>query len=221
MTARPQAGAARAELHRYGSLPALEQGDTAAVVNLAQLSDPSLVGLGTLSEQRGEVIIFNGAVWLGYANPNGTTRGRQLQQLDTQEETAAFLITASVPVWQTVLLNRDVPFEQLEQVLEDTLRAAGLDPRKPVPLVIQGPLVELRFHVVDGRNERDVARGSYTLAPGTLVGFYAATGREDFLEPDTKMHLHVLLEGHRQVGHVDRVDLPSGTLLRLPVARGR
>jgi hypothetical protein len=136
-------------LAQYGSLAALGEGRIGPAVWLSTLpGGKSLVGLGSLSGLRGEILIVDGATWLGYPSGPSGAYGRELGPAD---ETAAFLVTAAVPAWRRMSLAREVRFEALEASVAQLARDAGLDDEQPFPIVFEGTLRELEFSVVNGR----------------------------------------------------------------------
>jgi alpha-acetolactate decarboxylase len=229
----PDVASLRAEsavdLETHGTLHGLMEGKTSAQVSLASLrGDKNLVALGSLSELRGEVWIFGGEVWVSYPKDDKTAWARELGTLN---ETAAFLVKARVREWQTRAVSREVPFDDLPAFVEGLARGAGLDPKRPFPIVIEGELSNLALNVVDGRGfttGRTIAReellaaaakAEYPRAEGVIVGFFSSQERPDFVHPGARLHLHVLLRGEGQVGHVDRVSLTRTSKIRLPTAR--
>jgi alpha-acetolactate decarboxylase len=238
---RPESGARRSpavasltaaspfDLKTHGTLHGLMEGKTGAQVSLASLrGDKNLIGLGSLSELRGEVWIFGGEVWLSYPKDDKTAWARELGTLN---ETAAFVVTARVPEWQMHAVSREVPFDELPGFIEGLARAHGLDAERPLPIVIEGELSNLAFNVVDGRGfttgkkiprEELMAaavKAEYPRAEGVVVGFFSSKERPEFLHPGARSHLHVLLRDEVQVGHVDRVSLTRASQIRLPAAR--
>jgi alpha-acetolactate decarboxylase len=219
--------APRAPLTTYGRLSDLmQQGRTGPAVWLRKLGeDPSLVGLGALSGLRGEVAVVDGRIWLGYATGDTNSHGREL---DGADETAAFLAVASVPEWRTFTVGVRVLDESIDRTLESLARDAGLDARRPLPVVVTGRLRNLRFHVADGRgmaqgvpiSEKDLlaasSKGGAEDVQGVLVGFFSTAAHPAILHPGKSRHLHVVLPEKPEVGHVDHVDLDAGVTVRLP-----
>jgi alpha-acetolactate decarboxylase len=216
-------------LNTYGSLAALDDGRIGPAVWLSSLgSQKSLIGLGSLSELRGEVLIVDGQTWLGY--PTGPT-GSYARELGSSDETAAFLVTASVPSWRRMSLARDVRFEELEAGVAELGSEAGLDAEQPFPIVIEGTLHALEFSIVNGRGFEanqpiprvvlmaNATRAAVDSVQGVLVGFYGPNAQGKFVHAETRLHVHVLLRQERQVGHVEHVDLPAGVTLRVPEPR--
>jgi len=217
------------EVRTYGSLQDMfERGATRPVVSLASLKgERGLVGLGSLSGLRGEIAIVPGGIWVSQRNDDGSS---STKELGAGDETAAFLVAASVTEWQPIPLAENVPFDDLPDAIEELAGRAGVDVSRPFPLLIDGPLANLELNVVDGRAfpsgvkiSREAlmvsaAKSKFDSVEGTIVGFFGA-GRPDFLHPETQLHLHVLVPSKNQMGHVDHVDLPRGATVRVPVSR--
>jgi hypothetical protein len=218
-------------IQTYGSLNrAMEDGDTEPKLSLAKLrGDKTLIGLGALSGFRGELLIADGEIWASYPKDDGTSYA---QEVGTREEVAAFAVTAHVPRWQGLPIPENVSFDDLEDNVAKLATDAGLDPERPFPFMIDGALVNLKFHVVDGRafppgtklNDDALmaaaAKTTRASTPGVLVGFYSKRSAPEFLHPNSHLHLHVLIRADQQMGHVDHVDLPSGITFRVPVPAG-
>lgn len=214
-------------IRTYGSLQfMMEQGQTRSVVSLATLrAESTLVGLGSLSALRGEIAILPNEIWVSYPNDDGTSRANEIGSAD---ETAAFVVAAAVPNWQTVPLAEDTSFDQLADAIEAIGRSAGLNVDRPFPFLIEGSLANLNFNVVDGRafqgapsfsrDELRVAspKRKYDAVEGTIVGFFGRDEYREFLHPGTRLHAHVVLRSEGQMGHVDSVDLPRGVTFRVP-----
>jgi acetolactate decarboxylase len=147
------------------------------------------------------------------------------------DDTAGFLVTASVPAWQPVPITENVNFDDLPEAVEELASRAGLDVQRPFPFLIDGALANLEFNVADGRNfptgvavTRDelmvsAAKSKFASIEGTIVGFFGKGEHPAFLHPDTHLHLHVIVPSEKKMGHVDRVDLPRGVTVRVPLPR--
>jgi hypothetical protein len=67
--------------------------------------------------------------------------------------------------------------------------------------------------------DRQAHRGSFPKTAGRIVGVYAENAEHRLTHHGTKTHMHALLEdkeGQQYTGHIERVGLSAGTLLRLP-----
>ncbi|NQT11505.1 MAG: hypothetical protein HQ582_02070, partial [Planctomycetes bacterium] len=122
--------------------------------------------------------------------------------------------------------------EAFERFLCGAAREAGLDVSKPFPFVIEGDLTALEMHVINGACPMRAKRLGRELPPaqqpyhrsvaqtaGRLVGIYAAGAAHRLTHHGTNTHTHVLLkdkEGRTYTGHVERVGVGAGAVLRLP-----
>jgi alpha-acetolactate decarboxylase len=226
------AAAAPSLVRTHGSFEAAtRQGKTSKVVDLAPLrADKQSLGLGLLSSLRGEVTMFDGQVFLSLPNQDGSFR---TEELGAHQDGAAFMVVASVPHWQTVQLPKNTSLDELPAALEELAQGAGLDVEQPLPFMIEGGVGNLTLSVVDGSafaGDRQVSDDALKTASrkvtrascqGTGVGFFAKGDHPEFLAEGTAVHLHFVEQLTKLAGHVESVDLPSGTSFRLPVARAR
>jgi acetolactate decarboxylase len=204
----------------------MDQGMSRPVVSLKSLRPAkNLIGLGSLSALRGEIVIIPNEIWVAYPHEAGALRANELGAAD---ETAGFLVTASVPDWQTLPLPEDTDFSELPDAIEKLGESGGLNVERPFPFLIEGAFANLALKVVDGRafqgqtrlslEELEVAAAKAKLAAvdGVLVGFFASQDQPEFLHPGTRLHVHAVLPAEELAGHVDRVDLARGTTVRIP-----
>lgn len=226
------AAAASGAVRTYGSLrAAIEERRLDSVISLSRLRDEkALVGFGLLSALRGEVMMVGGESWLSYPKSDGTLRS---EKAGANDETLAFLVVASVPDWQSVPLTEDTKLDELGEVVARLATTSGLDAEKPLPFLVEGALVNLQYSVINGApfaTDPQISREALrTASPrvklesaqGTLVGFYSPEEQPDFLDPDTDVHVHVVVSSRNEAGHVENVDLPRGTNIRLPLSGGR
>lgn len=211
-------------IRTYGSLPGLFEGETQAKVSLKDVPPrPGIVGLGSLSDLRGEIAIVRGVTWLSYP---GLGNRMTVESNPLKPESAGFLALAEVNRWQTHTLETAVPFDQLAGVIEERARRAGIDPNLPFPLLIEGTFTAIDLNVVNGpavssgkptqQRLRDTAvKVSHARGDGSIVGF-AGRGGERLIHSGQPFHLHIVLPVAQQVGHLDSVRVEAGSLLRLP-----
>ena len=98
----------------------------------------------------------------------------------------------------------------------------------PFPVAIDGPLLDLHWHVIDGRKQppggggshddhmKLAIKGNQPKAKGTLVGFFSKQHQGTFTHMGSLTHLHVVLTTEKITGHVDAVPIRKGAILRLP-----
>lgn len=184
-------------------------------------------GVGALSGLRGEVTILDGVAWIAQSRGDGTVSVSDVLARDT-DESAALLVVGDVPSWRDVTVHEDVPFERLDAYLAQQLEAQGFSLRSPVPMLVTGPLADVRWHVVDGSKLGAGADHSAHLRSGatgviaagspgvTLVGFFSREHAGVFTHMGSSSHLHVVAAAPAISAHVDGVVLLEGARLRLP-----
>lgn len=209
----------------WSSLSELGSGRIGPTVTLADVpTGTGVIGIGSLSELRGEIAIVRGQRWVAYAVPGNGTR---TQKLDNEPEAATFLAVADIRDWQAEPFSQAVSFDSLPDELDRRAAAGGLDRNEPIPVLIDGPLADIRYDVVNGPSLGDhvptdqqlaaiAIRDTVPASRGTLVGFYAKTHGERLIHAGERLHLHVVLPAEQRVGHVDWVSVEPGATLRLP-----
>ncbi len=212
----------------WSSLSELKSGKTGPTVALAEVpTGPGMVGVGSLSELRGEVAVVRGTTWVAYALSDGTTRTMRLER---DRESATFLAVASVPSWHDDMVSAPLSLDQLADEVERRATRLGLDRSAPIPLTVDGTFSDIRLNVVNGpaigsdqpndeRLRETAIRYSVPSAEGTIVGFFAAQNGERLIHEGERLHLHVVLPNERRMGHLDSATVGAGAVLRLPAAR--
>lgn len=188
---------------------------------------PNAVAVGALEGLRGEITILDGDVWVSRpAGPRLQVTGPE----PVAGDQATLLTLATVGRWQTVSLNLDDVCEgaALETVIEQTARRHGLDTKRPFPFVIDGTVVQIAIHVINGFCPMATDPASVDAEPwrwtsddptaATIVGFYAADSAGVMTHHGTSVHAHALLEldGRMTTGHVDQFSVSPGATLRIP-----
>ncbi len=212
----------------HGSLRAMmHEGAVGPQVELAQLTpDSQLFALGAVAGLQGEITILDGNAWL--------SRVSDAETVDTTasprpEGSAALLVSARVPGWTLATVDRDIPFEDLDERIAAMATAAGLDSQGRVPFLIQGTVRQLHWHVIDGRrlppgpsshqaHQQAAVRLQRQQVKALLLGFYSPRDQGVFTHHDSRTHLHCVLARETASGHVDGVLLPAGTLVGFPDA---
>lgn len=204
----------------YGTLhEVLGQGQTQGRVVLAEAStSPGTVGIGALEGLSGEVVVFEGEVYTGRVESEEvvSTRG------DSRDQ-AAFLAVADVPAWEELHLARTLGWEQLEPFLKEFSDQNQLSESDAFPFVIEGQLLSLKSHVINGScpiahpDGPAPARQAAQKATGRLVGFYSKLPPGTLTHHGSRLHVHVVLAGGEPlVAHVDEVTVTAGSRLLVP-----
>jgi len=197
---------------------------TGPAVNLASVLKPTLYGLGALSELRGEVTILSGTAWLAYPGAANDTR---VETTSSSNETAALLVTANVPTWTSLPVPNDIGGSALDQQIENLAKAAGADTEQAFPVLIEGDLINLHWHVIDGRRAAPgpssheqhmqmAARGEALTAHATLLGFFSKHHQGVFTHHGENTHFHFVDQEKRLTGHVDAVGIKAGAIFKVP-----
>lgn len=214
------------EVRTYGALRAIfHQGQTGPQVKLSDITGPDVQAVGALSDSRGEVTIVDGTIWLGYPDGENGARVEKVQQSDEQ---AMLLVAARNNQWRRVTLEEDIDDASLDAKLEALAAAQGVDVSKPFPMRVEGPIANLKWHVLDGSKAgpqpatshedhmKMAASGAVAQADGLLVGFFSKNHHGVFTHMGSNSHFHVVLAKEGITGHVDGITLKKGATLLLP-----
>ncbi len=213
------------EVRAFGTLRALvHEGKTGAQVQMANLvPGPHTYGVGALSELRGEVTVLDDVVWLAYPNEDGTAR---VQRETATNEGAALFVSARVQNWTSQAIEEDVSFDTVDERIAKMAEKSGLDTDRPFPVLIEGTFADLAWHVIDGKRARATGshedhqgaavKGVLTEASGTLVGFFSRHHHGVFTHMGQNTHFHAVLPARSITGHVDRVGVRAGSVIRFP-----
>ncbi len=198
-------------------------------VNLADLTRrPHFYGVGALEGLRGEVTIMNSVPVVTGVAPDGRS-----QSLSAENAQATLLVGQSIEEWTSVALDEAVAPESFDEMIATTAARLGFDGANPFMFVVEGEFTDVRLHVINGAcpiharmkkvtlppSERPFEMDSERLA-GTLVGVYAVDSVGKLTHPATRTHGHIIYEdratGQRLTGHLERVGLAPGAVLKLP-----
>jgi len=198
-------------------------------VSLAAVVDrPHFYGVGAVEGLRGEITIFDSV-----AVVTGGTSDGQLSSLSQTDLQATLLVGRSAPKWSTVVLDDGVMDDRLDRTIADAARDAGIDTTAPFVFLIEGGLIDVRLHVINGACPVHARLKNLALGPdeqafeleatsleGTVVGVYAEGSVGRLTHPATVTHPHLIWEdkrtGQRVTGHLERFGLAPGAVLRLP-----
>lgn len=212
-------------IQTYGELRAMmHEGKTDGVVTLSRVQTPNAYALGALSGLRGEVTILKGSAWLAYPGEGDATR---VEVVPSSPETAALLVAADVATWVDIPVAGDIPWASIDQDVEALAKQAGVDVEQPFPLLIEGELFDLKWHVIDGRRATPgpsshaqhmqmAAKGTSTATRGTLLGFFSKQHQGIFTHHGDNTHFHFVDTENKLTGHVDAVSIRKGAILKVP-----
>jgi hypothetical protein len=209
----------------------LAKGKHQARVRLADLlAAEHFYGVGAIEGLRGEITILDSAA---FATAAASEDG--LDSLDASTQAATLLVGQSVPRWTDIALQDAVTPEGFDDVIRDSAVGRGLDPVQPFMFLVEGDLIDVRLHVIDGacpvharmqKLETPPDRHPYELNAtrlrGTVVGVYAPDAVGKLTHPDTSTHAHLIFTdpktGKRVTGHLERAGISGGATVKVPSA---
>ncbi len=194
-----------------GSMQEIYKDNAAAKVNLTELKNTEhLYALGPLSKLRGEIII-----WDSVPHESRISAG-QMQVKSDWNESAAYLVWASVPKWRKI----KVPPAVLDiNLFESWLYSMSGKEEAPLrgqyPFLLKGRFNHLLWHVVneqdDGKpltpakHQAQKFHGHSRDIRAEIVGFYSPDHQGLFIPKGRRTHMHVQ-SGDDLLGHVDEFE---------------
>lgn len=210
----------------FGALHAImHEGRTEAAVRLADVvAGPGTFGLGALAGLHGEVTVLDGVAWLARPRPDGTAEVRRADLAGAdRDQGAALFVVARVASWHEIPLTNDIAWSQLDAFLGAALKERGHALDVPVALRVEGPVANLRWHVIDGSklepgaghadHARSAVSGRFERIDAKLVGFHSTAHQGVFTHAGAHSHFHAVVEDPLTSGHVDEVTLLRGARL--------
>ena len=207
----------------WGALHAImAEGKSEATVALADVvPGPHTWALGALSGLRGEILVLDDRALASYPDD-----GKVALDEDARGEKATLLVAARVGEWMRVPLTADIPAAELDARIGELAAANGVDVTRPFAFRIEGRLLDVSWHVLDGsklpatatHDERMHAaiRGNAPSAEGSALGFYSTQHGGVFTHMGRRTHVHAWLRGEGVMGHCDEVGVGAGSVLFLP-----
>jgi alpha-acetolactate decarboxylase len=191
---------------------------------------PHFFGVAALEALEGEVTIYDGNVTVTGVDSDG---GLEPAGDPVLENWATLLVGSYVSSWTDHAVAGTIGPDEFDQRIAAAAAKAGLDTSKPFVFTAEGEFTDLGFHVINGAcpmrarlkkiglpEENRPFEGDLESVRGTLVGVFAKHAVGDLTHPDTSTHTHVLFtdnaSGGIVTGHVERIGLSPGTVLRFP-----
>jgi alpha-acetolactate decarboxylase len=195
------------------------EGDFSPKVSLgAVMSNSPTVGIGTVTDARGEITIHDGKLIVSY--------GKAGPHPAAESEPAALLATAKVAGWQTVKVEQDVAPDDIENFIARTAAAHGLNQEGPFPFQIRGTLASYVMHVNAEPTNGPHGMGQpiavtmeikgNTMA-GSVSGIYASQDLVGIVSHGgARTHSHWVSPDGKSTAHLDSWGLKAGAELSLP-----
>lgn len=195
-------------------------GDLSAHLDIDTLNKAHLYGLGPVADLEGEIMILNGKVFTTEKDDN-----RLLNRQDKVSK-AALLVYSNVEKWKAISITTTInSYTELEKLVETTAKKNGYDAELPFAFKINAVPAKTTYHVIDWKkgvkhtidNHKQFAYTGETVnSPVTMLGFFSKHHQSIFTHHTTFMHVHLLDDKTKTVGHLDELQIKGLLTIYLP-----
>ncbi|HPF39780.1 MAG TPA: acetolactate decarboxylase [Phycisphaerae bacterium] len=221
------------DVAQYGQMHRVLSGggeNATGIVGVGEaLEKPNAIGVGALAGLEGEITIRDGRAWIarpeqGQLHVDGP--------MTASDDRAALMTVAYVDSWREIPIDRDLAGEDLEMFIRQCAASNGIDTSRPFPFMLDGRVSDLEIHVINGecpmrpggRLTADQAPWRWTAdhAPNAqVVGFFASDSVGRMTHPGTSIHAHAIVraKGREVTGHIERIAMARGSVLKLPLVQ--
>ena len=209
------------EVKWVGASRDVTRGDLTPKISLESLRQlRNLYAIGPPEALRGEITIVD-------SHPSVSTveNGRIITDHSFRHR-ALFLVWAEVPGWHEIPVPRTVStYRDVETFVAGVARGTGLDITRPLPFRLRGSVARLNFHIFNKRDdaphspdahERIKARFAMEDVVAEMLGFWSDKHEGIFIPSGRSAHIHFRTADSTVTGHVDDLELRSGSVLALP-----
>jgi alpha-acetolactate decarboxylase len=199
-------------------------GKLASELNLRTLAKRHhIYGVGPIEQLRGEVTIIDNRPSLARVATDGTVKVTQSFDCGVP-----FFVWAEVPKWHRIPVPAEIrSSDDLAQFVPKAAASVGLDSEKPLPFLVEGHPDQIEFHVLNRIGDAPEDMESHKKiqiefelenAEATIVGFHSTKHRGIFTPGDSNIHIHFQTPDNDKSGHIQKLALGRGAILRLPTA---
>ncbi len=186
----------------------MREADLSAHISLDTLvNKPHIYGLGPAEGIRGEILILDSKpYWCKVDEGKPAT-------VINEKVKAAMLVYAQVEGWKQTTITDDIKdYSTLEKTVEKFASQEGQSLEEPFPFLIKGNIDSASWHVIDWKdgvvhtfdNHKQFAKyGRFNNEPVTLLGFYSNKHHSIFTHHTTNMHIHIMDNKKKIVGHLE------------------
>ena len=195
--------------------------DWSTKVRLEEIPTQRRIGVGILSGMQGQVTYVEGGVWI--AMPQG---GRVVDLVTAEPEgEATLMITAKVDRWRASAIPKEFRLKELESVIAERVKAAGLPTDRPIPFRLRAGVINAVWHVDDGTQaingtgkpgEPAQLVQTRPEVKADIVGFYSPKGWGVITPVDGAIYAHIVVPSERVSGHFDSGMIQPMAVLLLP-----
>ncbi|PKD16260.1 alpha-acetolactate decarboxylase [Salegentibacter salinarum] len=195
------------------------KGELGGSISLDSLANKGVYGLGPIEFLRGELLLLDGII---YNSSVGDENSMQVEEIESVK--APFFVYAEVSKWKSVSLPSSVT--SLKS-LEDFLDKLTPKNHEAFPFRLKGKINSADIHIVNlpkgskvsSPKEAHEGLTNYNLTDKKveILGFFSRKHQAIFTHHDTFIHLHLITEDQKEMGHLDQVDFdPKNLKLYLP-----
>lgn len=197
------------------------EGDLSAHINLDTLDKTHLYGLGPIADLKGEIMILDGKAY------SSTKEGMHIINQQDKLTKAAMLVYSKVLHWKTITINATInSYNELEKLVQSTAKENDYDTEVPFTFRIEAKPDTVTYHIINWKNGvrhtmenhmQYAYNGQFIKEDLTLLGFYSTHHQSIFTHHTTFMHVHVMDEKTKTVGHLFNIKLNGLIKIYLPV----
>ena len=192
----------------------MHKGELFGTINLDTISNKShLYGLGPIEYLKGEILIVDGHSYISKVKGDN-----EMAVSENFNIKAPFFVYENVEKWKESSLPDSVQtITQLETYLNQTTK----DFSRPFAFKVFANVDDANIHIVNlpegvkvhspeyaNQNQKTFNLKNKTVE---LIGFFSTEHAGIFTHHDTFVHIHLLTDDKKQMGHVDEFKLTKGT----------
>lgn len=195
-------------------------GELFGKINLDTISNKSgLYGIGPESYLTGELLINDGKSYVSKVLTDSTMIVEATYAVE-----APFFVYGNVMEWTTTTLPDSVTnIKELETLIDQLTRKQ----KRPFTFKLSGEVTQAFIHIqnlppgskVSNPDEAHVGQTNYELTSEAvdIIGFFSTEHQAVFTHHDTYLHMHLITQDEKQMGHLDMVRFSPGKMkLYLP-----
>jgi Alpha-acetolactate decarboxylase len=195
-------------------------GDFTSKVSLRDvMAKRPTTGVGAVADARGEVTIFDGKLIVSH--------GKEGPHPIAEHESAALLAVGTVAGWQSIVVDDDVPPNEIEGFIAQAATAHGIPSGMAFPFQVRGTLITYVMHVNAGPTNGPHGMGqpiAITVETkgdalvGAVAGFYVSPDLVGIVSHGgTRTHSHWVASDGSSTAHLDQWGLKAGAVLSVPL----
>lgn len=192
----------------------MHKGELAGTISLDTISNKThLYGLGPIEFLTGEIMILDGKAYVSTVVSDTSMKVEEMFSVK-----APFFVYSNVNEWQEIDLPDSV--QTLSQ-LESFLDGATQDHARPFTFKLTATIETGNVHIVNlpkgsqVHSPEEAHRGQVTYPvtnePCDMVGFFSREHQGIFTHHDSYVHVHLLTQDKKKMGHVDEMTLVKGS----------